>query len=91
MKVNFAEGHDGVFDIRLNDDLLYTNSSECGRLPEMSDVAGLLRERGYSRKEGVDDSVLPAASTTGIHCPLPAVEEEAAKELPMAGDDCGCK
>lgn len=90
LKVTLAEGHDGVFDIRLNNDPLCTGSGKCGGLPEPSEVAALLQARGFSLKEGAE-AAAPGASVTGIHCPLPAVEEETGKELPMAGDGCGCK
>lgn len=32
------EGHDAIFEIRLNDRLIYNNNSECGNLPQVDEI-----------------------------------------------------
>jgi len=43
---NLIEGHDDIFEVAINDQVIYTNSQQCGRLPDNEEVVQMIREYG---------------------------------------------
>ena len=44
--VTLIGGHDAIYEVRVGDELVYTNESVCGReIPEAADLAALVIER----------------------------------------------
>ena len=44
IRVNLKEGHGGIFDVAINDQVIYTNLKQCGRLPENEEIFQKVRE-----------------------------------------------
>ncbi|KPK99779.1 MAG: hypothetical protein AMJ91_06330 [candidate division Zixibacteria bacterium SM23_73_3] len=42
--VNLKEGHDGIFEVSINDQVVYSNFNQCGRLPENEEIFQKIRE-----------------------------------------------
>ena len=93
MSPTLREGHDGIFEIRMDGNVVYSNASRCGRLPEPPEVRRSLVESG-AKSPGKGREVLSDEGIfRGLSCPLTPDSPAAAKEgaaLPMAGDGCAC-
>ncbi|MFC1657025.1 arsenite methyltransferase [Candidatus Moduliflexota bacterium] len=94
LSATLREGHDGIFEIRLDGELAYGNGSECGSLPDPGEVRRLLEEQGA---EPLGDGLDPAGDPSifqGLACPLPTGTDTDGggdlKSLPMADGGCGC-
>lgn len=49
--MNLKEGHGGIFEVAIDDHVVYTNLKECGRLPENEEIFQKIREcQGSSEK-----------------------------------------
>lgn len=44
VRVNLKEGHDGIFEVAINDQTVYSNLKECGRFPEDEEIFQKIRE-----------------------------------------------
>jgi hypothetical protein len=42
------KGHDGIFEVLINGDKIYTNNSECSVLPKTIEILEKIHERGGS-------------------------------------------
>lgn len=40
--VELLEGHDGIYEVTLNGDMVYTNQGKCSRLPTVGEVKGII-------------------------------------------------
>jgi hypothetical protein len=93
MSATLREGHDGILEIRLNGKVVYSNASQCGRLPEPVEVRRILVESG-AKSLGKGQEVLSDEGIfRGLSCPLTLDSPAAGKEgvaFPMAGDGCAC-
>lgn len=67
------EGHDGIFEVRLDGGVIYSNASECGRLPEPLEIHCALEKSGA---EPLGDVAGPADDPSifrDLACALPPV------------------
>jgi selT/selW/selH-like putative selenoprotein len=46
IKVNLKEGHGGIFEVAINDQVAYSSLKECGRFPEDEEIFQKIREYG---------------------------------------------
>ena len=37
-------GHEGVFEVTLNDKIIYTNKNQCGQLPTLEEISSMIYE-----------------------------------------------
>lgn len=42
--MTLREGHGGIFEVSIDDHLLYTNLSQCGRTPRKPEIFRLIRD-----------------------------------------------
>ena len=47
IKADLKEGHGGIFEVTVGDEVLYTNNGKCGNLPRNEDVLSMIE--GYSK------------------------------------------
>ena len=52
LTANLKEGHNGIFEVTFDDRVVYSNKSECGRLPEHGDIFQLINEYTGMAPEG---------------------------------------
>lgn len=93
MSPTLREGHDGIFEIRMDGNVVYSNASQCGRLPEPAEVRRSLVESGAKSLGKGREVLRDEGISRGLSCPLPPEPPAAGKEgvaLPMAGDGCVC-
>ena len=44
LNVTLDEGHGGIFEVNLNNEVIYNNRNECGHLPTAEDIIGRISE-----------------------------------------------
>jgi len=49
VKVNLIDGHEGIFEVAINDHVIYSNFKEEGRLPEPEEIIERIREYHKSK------------------------------------------
>jgi hypothetical protein len=87
-------GHDGIFEVLINGDKVYTNNSECSVLPKPIEILEKINERGGSPIKPLSAITAQALSLDGAACPLPGALPDKKKQVPLqqsiAGlnDDC---
>ncbi len=42
--VNLKEGHGGIFEVAFDNEVVYSNQSQCGRLPEKEEIFQKIRD-----------------------------------------------
>ena len=74
--MNLKEGHGGIFEVAIDDQVIYTNLKECGRLPEHEEIFQKIREyQGRPQKQ-------PPSAYRG--------EQDAQAQRGEAGTSCSC-
>jgi predicted Rdx family selenoprotein len=51
------EGHGGIFEVAIDDQVIYTNGGQCGYLPESEEVCQRIRE--YNQNGVIGQKDLP--------------------------------
>ena len=74
--MNLKEGHGGIFEVAIEDQVIYTNPIECGRLPEHEEIFQKIREY-----QGASDKV-PLSGRRG--------EQDAQTQRDETGPSCCC-
>jgi hypothetical protein len=64
----FVEGHEGIFEISINNSKVYTNNSECSILPETSLILEKINLAG-----GYPIKPLSSVTSQGCHLKVPPV------------------
>jgi hypothetical protein len=88
------KGHDGIFEVLINGDKIYTNNSECSVLPKTIEILEKIHERGGSPIKPLSTITAQALSLDGAACPLPGTLSDIKEQVPIqqsiAGlnDDC---
>jgi hypothetical protein len=88
------KGHDGIFEVLINGDKVYTNNSECSVLPKTIEILEKIHERGGSPIKPLSTITAQALSLIGAACPLPGTLSDIKEQVPIqqsiAGlnDDC---
>jgi hypothetical protein len=105
IKPVFVEGHDGIFEVSINGDRVYTNNSECSILPETSMILEKIHLQGGKPIKPLSSIISQELSLEGAACPLPRSQPDIKQHVPiqqnMAGlnadcttessdDNCGC-
>lgn len=44
IKANLKEGHGGIFEVAVNDQVAYSNLKQCGRFPENEEIFEKIRQ-----------------------------------------------
>ena len=65
------EGHDGIFEVSITGDTIYTNRSECSVLPETRDILKKLQQHGGRPVKPLPSVDIQELSLDGAACPLP--------------------
>lgn len=99
------KGHDGIFQVSINDDKVYTNNSECSVLPKIIEILEKVYERGGIPIKSLSAITAQELSLDGAACPLPGASLDIKKQVPIqqsivglnddsttnsSGDKCGC-
>lgn len=66
------EGHGGVFEVRLDGAVIYSNGSECGRLPEPFEIHGALEGGGLKPLGEMPGRAGDPPIFRGLSCTLPS-------------------
>jgi hypothetical protein len=67
----FVEGHEGIFEISINNSKVYTNNSECSILPETSLILEKIHLAGGYPIKPLSSVTSQELSLEGAACPLP--------------------
>ena len=88
------KGHDGIFEVSINADNVYTNNSECSVLPKTIDILEKIHEHGGSPRKPLSAITAQELSLDGAACPLPGARLDMKKQVPVqqsiAGLNDGC-
>ncbi len=90
--VNLKEGHGGIFEVAINDQVVYSNLKQCGRLPEAEEIFQKIREcqgspeKSRSSAAGKEPDAQTQEGPAGSGCCCPG----GARGQGEDSDDC-CK
>ena len=62
VEANLREGHGGIFEVAIDDDVLYTNNRKCGNLPQNEDVVSMIQ--GYMTGDRTGSDRMPGGGGT---------------------------
>jgi hypothetical protein len=77
----FVKGHDGIFEVSINADKVYTNNSECSVLPKTIEILEKIHERGGSPIKPLSAITAQELSLDGAACPLPGAQSDVKQQL----------
>jgi len=89
-----VEGHEGIFEVSIKGDKVYTNNSECSILPETSIILEKIRLGGGNPIKPLSSVTSQELSLEGAACPLPGnqsdIKQHVSIQHTIAGlqDDC---
>ena len=101
----FVKGHDGIFEVSINGDKVYTNNRECSVLPKTIEILEKIHERGGIPIKPLSAITAQDLSIDGAACPLPGAPPDIKKQVPIqqsiaglndecttesSDDKCGC-
>jgi hypothetical protein len=78
----FVKGHDGIFEVSINGDRVYTNNSECSILPETSIILEKTRLAGGNPIKPLSSVTFQELSLEGAACPLPGTQSGIKQHVP---------
>lgn len=52
IQVKLREGHNGIYEVSVNNNVIYTNKNKCSQIPKDEEVFQLIRQFDYATKEG---------------------------------------
>lgn len=65
------EGHNGILEVKLNGNKIFTNEGKCGSLPAAQDIIQKIMEHGGKPVVNVQTIDIESISCTDLSCPLP--------------------
>lgn len=86
-----VKGHDGIFEISINADNVYTNNSECSVLPKTIEILEKIHERGGRPIKTLSVITAQELSLDGAACPLPGAPLDMKKQVPIQQTIAGLK
>ena len=101
----FVEGHDGIFEVSINKDIIYTNNSKCSMLPETNSILKKILLHGGNPVKPIESISAKELSLEGAACPFPGTHSSLKQHLPVQrsitglhddrtaendGSPCGC-
>ena len=99
----FVDGHEGIFEVSINNDKVYTNNSECSILPETSMILEKIQLQGGKPIKPLSYLTSQKMSLEGAACPLPSTQSDITQHAPILqninglnddctteNSDCGC-
>lgn len=100
-----VEGHDGIFEVAINAQKVYTNNSECSILPETMEILEHIHLHGGTPLKPLSSASSQELSLDGAACPLPTAHFDIKPQLSIQhiikglhdentaesdSGDCGC-
>jgi hypothetical protein len=77
------KGHDGIFEVLINGDKVYTNNSECSVLPETSMTLEKIHLAGGKPVKPLSSLIYQELSLEGAACPLPGTQPDIKQHVPI--------
>ena len=55
LKPTLKEGHGGIFEVTLNNDIIYNNKNQCGRLPTLGEIFSRIYKGATNKNNAEND------------------------------------
>lgn len=78
---DLVEGHEGIFEVSINGDKVYTNKSECSILPKTNEILEKIHMQGGSPLKSLSTITPQELSLEGATCPLPGTPPDIKKQM----------
>jgi predicted Rdx family selenoprotein len=52
LKPTLKEGHGGIFEVTLNNNIIYTNKNQCGQLPTLEEIFSKIQKGATTENTG---------------------------------------